>query len=222
MHNCTLCKNSSVTPAEGLRARKQRETREAIHRAAVRFALADGPDNVTVADISAEANVSSRTFFNYFPGKEDAMLGFHDQLPTAEELAAFVSSEGQTGDLLSDVVSLMRDVFSASSTDSEIVRDRRSLLHKHPQLMQRQMARIFAVEQRVADVVALRMRASTSYADLADVDAAARMLVLMAISVVRFAIREATSDSSKSSSSDVDLALEKSLNTLREVMHKLQ
>ena len=211
-----------MTPGEGLRARKQRETREAIHRAAVRFALAAGPDNVTVADISAEANVSSRTFFNYFPGKEDAMLGFHDQLPTAEELAAFVSSEGQTGELLSDVVSLMRDVFSASSTDSEIMRDRRSLLHKHPQLMRRQMTRVFAVEQRVADVVAVRMRASTSYADLADLDAAARMLVLMAISVVRFAIREATSDTSKSSSSDVDLALEKSLNTLREVMHKLQ
>lgn len=211
-----------MTSDEGLRARKQRETREAIHRIAVRNALAEGPDSVTVAAISAEANVSTRTFFNYFPTKEDAMLGFHDALPTEAELAAFVAHERESGDLLEDVVALMREVFSASPIDGKIMHERRALIQKYPQLMQRQMSRVFAVEQRIADAVALRMRASATYEDVADVDAAARMLVLMAISVVRFAIRESTNGAPHASSDDPDRALDKSLATLREVMNKVQ
>lgn len=64
-----------MTVDDGLRARKQRETRETIHRIAVKRALAAGPNSVTAAEISTEAGVSARTFFNYFPSKEDAMLG---------------------------------------------------------------------------------------------------------------------------------------------------
>jgi AcrR family transcriptional regulator len=205
---------------EGLRVRKQRATREAIHRVAVQRALDNGPDAVTVAEISAEANVSSRTFFNYFPSKEDAMLGFHEELPTDDELAAFAASE--SSDLLDELAQLIRNVFSASPTDRTIMRDRRKLLHRHPELLQKQMARVLAVEQRIAPAVAERMRRLDKFRDLADHDAAAQMLVMLAISTIRIAIRSATSSPQSSADADDDRAIEASLSTLREVAARIQ
>jgi AcrR family transcriptional regulator len=61
--------------AGGRRERKKRETRQALAAAALRLAVEKGPDNVTVEEISEAADVSVRTFFNYFPHKEHAILG---------------------------------------------------------------------------------------------------------------------------------------------------
>jgi AcrR family transcriptional regulator len=207
--------------AEGLRARKQRATREAIHRIAVRRALAVGPQSVTAAEISAEAGVSPRTFFNYFPSKEDAMLGFHEDLPTNAELAEFAESDST--DLLDDLAGLIRNVFSASPTNRTVMRDRRELVRRHPELLQKQMARVHAVEQRIAPVVAERMRTDEKYRDLADHAAAAQMLVMLAISSIRIAIRNATSSpQSSSTDADDDRAIEAALSTLREVAARIQ
>jgi AcrR family transcriptional regulator len=206
---------------EGLRARKQRATREAIHRIAVQRALAAGPNNVTAAEISTEAGVSARTFFNYFPSKEDAMLGFHEDLPSDDELAEFAASEAT--DLLDELAQLIRNVFSASPTDRSIMRDRRELVHRHPELLQKQMARVLAVEQRIAPVVAERMRADKKYRDLADPAAAAQMLVMLAISSIRIAIRNVASSPQSSSTDAADeRAIEVSLSTLREVATRIQ
>lgn len=61
--------------AGGRRERKKRETRQTLADAALRLALEKGPDNVTVEEIAEAADVSVRTFFNYFPHKEYAILG---------------------------------------------------------------------------------------------------------------------------------------------------
>ncbi|WP_020387918.1 TetR family transcriptional regulator [Kribbella catacumbae] len=61
--------------APGRRERKKRETRDALMAAALRLAVEKGPDNVTVEEISEAADVSVRTFFNYFSHKEHAILG---------------------------------------------------------------------------------------------------------------------------------------------------
>ena len=62
---------------EGLRARKQRETRANLSRAAIRLSLERGWENVTVDDIAAAANVSPRTFRNYFSTKAEAVAAGH-------------------------------------------------------------------------------------------------------------------------------------------------
>ncbi len=57
-----------------LRERKKAETRTALSQAVLRLALERGLDAVTADDIAAAANVSVRTFHNYFGTKEDALI----------------------------------------------------------------------------------------------------------------------------------------------------
>lgn len=61
---------------EAWRERKKRATRTALRRSAVSLVASRGLAAVTVEDIAADAEVSARTFFNYFPSKEDAISGW--------------------------------------------------------------------------------------------------------------------------------------------------
>src|SRR5664279_2926473 len=58
----------------GLRERKKAQTRSAISTAVMLLALDRGLDAVTADDIAAAANVSVRTFHNYFGSKEEALI----------------------------------------------------------------------------------------------------------------------------------------------------
>jgi AcrR family transcriptional regulator len=57
----------------GLRERKKAQTRTAISMAVMRLAADRGLDDMTADDIAAAANVSVRTFHNYFGSKEEAL-----------------------------------------------------------------------------------------------------------------------------------------------------
>ncbi len=65
---------AGVEPAEGVRERKRRETRQLIANVALRLFLANGYDNTTLDAIAAEAGISRRTFFSYFKSKDDIIL----------------------------------------------------------------------------------------------------------------------------------------------------
>ncbi|MEU8267533.1 TetR family transcriptional regulator [Sphaerisporangium sp. NPDC049002] len=79
----------------GLRERKKRETRVALSQATIRLCVERGWGDVTIEDIAAAANVSVRTFRNYFSSKAEAIAAGHLEraLRIADELRARPATE---------------------------------------------------------------------------------------------------------------------------------
>jgi TetR/AcrR family transcriptional regulator, regulator of mycofactocin system len=59
----------------GVREDKKRATRARLERAALDLFARRGYDRTTVEDVAAEAGVSARTAFRYFPAKADLVFG---------------------------------------------------------------------------------------------------------------------------------------------------
>jgi AcrR family transcriptional regulator len=79
---------SAMTTEVGLRELKKQRTRQLIADTAWRLFAQRGFDEVPVAQIAREAEVSEATVFNYFPTKED--LVFHRMEAFEQELLSAV------------------------------------------------------------------------------------------------------------------------------------
>jgi AcrR family transcriptional regulator len=82
-------------PPASLRERKKLATRRELRREALRMIAERGYSNVTVEEIAEAANVSPRTFFNYFPTKEAALFGADPELAAATRDAIVHQSPGE-------------------------------------------------------------------------------------------------------------------------------
>ena len=76
-----------MTVQLGLRERKKQRTRQLLAETARQLFSERGFEQVSIAEIAREAEVSEQTVFNYFPTKEDLVYSgleaFEDQLLTA-------------------------------------------------------------------------------------------------------------------------------------------
>jgi AcrR family transcriptional regulator len=143
--------------ALGRRERKKRETRRALASAAVRLASErGGPDQITIEDIAEAADVSIRTFFNYFSSKEEAIVGAdrEGQAMLAERLLARPADESP----LTALRNMFIETYSGGADDWADERvARQKLVQEHPSLLPRHLAAHYELEKSLIRAMAERM-----------------------------------------------------------------
>jgi AcrR family transcriptional regulator len=178
----------SIAEAPGLRERKRIATRKAIQLAVLKLAAERGLEHVTVEEVSRIADVSPRTFFNYFVSKEAAIIGDSPELSDPEAVERFVHA-GPGSDVIRGIGELLADAASLVAEDHEAMFLRRSLHKQEPQLFALRIASMRVFEDQLAEVVARRL-AEDDPELAADQDALksrARLVTLVAFAGMRHA-----------------------------------
>ncbi|WP_067471732.1 acyl-CoA-like ligand-binding transcription factor [Actinomadura hibisca] len=135
-----------------LRERKKAATRAALGRAAMLLAVERGPDGVTVEAIADAAGVSPRTFHNYFPGKEEAIVAcLTDGAESLiDELRARPADEPIWESLRLVVRGLLQpERHEETAALLRLVRDNPALFAQH-------LSGLGEMERRISEVIAAR------------------------------------------------------------------
>lgn len=127
---------------EGLRARKRRRTSAAIQRAALELALERGDLHPPVDAIAARADVSPRTFFNYFATRDEALVGEPMRFPDDADPAV-------GSDLLDMLETIALLVLSDRELDRDLILLRRDVMRQHPELFARRVVQGHEIEQQL-------------------------------------------------------------------------
>jgi AcrR family transcriptional regulator len=139
-----------------LRKRRKLETTRLIHEAAVLLAREQGADGVTIEAICERAGISQRTFFNYFPYKEAALV-FPTPPPSPEASARFLAA---TGDMMSDLIDLMVEQATELSKGPVGTGLMRDIALANPRVMPLQMVEFLKFETELEALIVKRLGAS--------------------------------------------------------------
>lgn len=116
----------------GLRERKKQRTREAIVEAALRLFEERGFDQTTIADIAEAADIAPRTFFGYFPSKEDVV--FHDFDVFFASLRARLATRAEGESTLDALRDWLAQMLAAMDHESPAEQCRRRVIVASPAL----------------------------------------------------------------------------------------
>lgn len=141
-------------PVASRRDRKKSETRDALRAAALRLALEHGYDQLTVEAITAEADVSLRTFFNYFSSKDDALLA--PDVDRAAELARALVARPAAEPPVVALRAVFLGLADLLEERQPLWQARNALLRANPHLWPRMAAGFVAFERSLAEAVAAR------------------------------------------------------------------
>ncbi|HUN34160.1 MAG TPA: TetR family transcriptional regulator [Trebonia sp.] len=181
----------SAPPAEqpsSLRERKKLATRRLLRRVALDLVAERGLASVTVEDIAMAADVSPRTFFNYFPSKEAALFGDSDP-DRASWLRDQVASQAPGEPALSALRMVMEQYaemiageFRALGGDPADLLRRMKVARGDPHVRGAHAAQMAMLERAITEGLAARLGASP------EADPYPAVLAAAAIGVVRACI----------------------------------
>jgi AcrR family transcriptional regulator len=149
---CNIRHTSGVT--SGLRERKKRATRLALHQAALQLVAERGLDRVSVDDIAERADVSARTFFNYFPTKDDAVVGLDPSAP--RQLAEAFANRPASETPVAAIRAVHHDQAEEMAQDLDLWPLRMKVIDAHPGLIGRLAAAFGESERVLAEAIAAR------------------------------------------------------------------
>jgi AcrR family transcriptional regulator len=135
----------------GLRQRKKERTRRALTEAAIELFDRKGYDETTIAEIAAAADVSTRTFFSYFPTKEDIL--FADTEARVDTALAVIDARrpaDRPADVLMRAVQAILEAHVATDFFGRIAPLRMRLVLAAPALQGHALQRLFSAQRRMA------------------------------------------------------------------------
>src|SRR5271156_5156960 len=114
--------DSGAAAPEGLRARKRRETRQRIAKVGLRMFLEKGFDATTLDMIAAAADISRRSFFDYFQSKDAVLAAWESDVD--EAFRAAIAAQPQRVSPVEVMRGALMSVISRYATDESIAIDR--------------------------------------------------------------------------------------------------
>ena len=172
------------------RDRKRAQTFQRIHDAAVELTLRDGLAAATASAIAERAEVSRRTFFNYFPCKEDAVLGIAAPTIPPHALDEFLNpalapSEDDVNAGKDRFVAALNLTVSTMATSGHRPDPRvHDLIVTYPELVARVRAHRDETQELLVTALSEKLSERTTSTSAAG---SARALILLAGAVLRFA-----------------------------------
>ena len=136
----------------GLRERKKQRTREQIVDAAMALFDERGFEHVTIADIAAAADIAPRTFFGYFPSKEDVV--FHDFETFFGRLKERIDTRPEGEMTIEALRAFLVDVIEEMDRDDPVEQCRRRIIVASPALQEHDRHLIGRFEHAIADGIA--------------------------------------------------------------------
>ena len=171
-------------PPASLRERKKAATRKLLRQAALELVAERGLSNVTVEDIAEAAEVSPRTFFNYFPNKEAVLFAGDPERAAELRDKVATAAPGQTAvdalrvALADDAELTTSELRSLGGDPAEWVR-RMKVARKDPHIVAAHAAQMSMIERAIADGLAARLGTDV------ETDPYPGMLAAAAVSMVR-------------------------------------
>jgi len=175
---------TTETAELGLRERKRLATRRAIQVAAVRLVAENGLDRLTVDEIGRVADISPRTFFNYFPTKEAAIVGDSPSLPDEQFVTGFVEGGGSFLEALAD---LFTEAVERAAEDRELTQLRRTIIKQNPQLFAMRISSMHEFQHEIEMVIARRLRFENPDLDEVSLASRANLTTHVAVGAMRHA-----------------------------------
>jgi AcrR family transcriptional regulator len=155
----------------GLRERKRQRTRQALISAAMRLFGEKGYEETTVAEIAAAADVSTKTFFNYFASKDEVLFPY---LSGRIDGAVAVIKQRRPGEGMADVLVRAMEHMLADAVREELAGGlasaRLPMLMSVPAVQAATLRRYFLAETQLAEAL------HQAYPDTLDPSAAAAVI----------------------------------------------
>jgi AcrR family transcriptional regulator len=143
-----------MTDQVGLRERKRQRTRQALISAAMRLFEEKGYEETTVAQIAAAADVSTKTFFNYFASKDEVLF---PHLSGRIDGAVSIIERRQPGEHMAGVLVQAMEHMLADAVRDELAgglaSTRLPLLMSVPAVQAATLRRYFLAETQLAEAL---------------------------------------------------------------------
>jgi AcrR family transcriptional regulator len=191
---CTLCNCENWLMSDELRERRRQAVAHGIHRSALRLAREQGFETLTIDAIAADASVSRRTFFNYFPSKEAAIVHGPPVLPRAIPDAGSKSADAAPRVVLNEAIEMLIGDLEWHRVQRQQLHDILAVANAHPTVFAALLAKLELATVQLSAVIAARLGVSVD-------DESAQLLAAVAMLATRIGMERWRSEVEASTTS---------------------